>query len=43
MLRLLTDDAERVRDAAALLAADMLEEEGQLFLDVQVTSGHFRK
>ena len=36
VFKLLTDDAANVRQAAATLAAEMLEEEGQLFLGVQV-------
>lgn len=37
VFKLLADNAPNIRHAAATLAADMLEDEGQLFLGTQVT------
>lgn len=37
VFKLLADDAPNIRHAAATLAADMLEDEGQLYLGSQVT------
>ena len=38
VFKLLADNAPNIRHAAATLAADMLEDEGQLFLGTQVTA-----